>query len=125
MVAAGWIIPRVFGAQFGASTPLLRIMIWQLVGVPFLWVPGLLLALGHPRRVAALATVDALAYLALLAALVPTFHATGAAVATLLRFVVWTALAIAFARRANREMDEAWKDGAHERAGHEITATPG
>ena len=123
-VAAGWVIPRVFGPQFSESTPLLRIMVWQLVSVPFLWVSGFLLALGHPRRVALLASVDALVYLALLGALVPPFHATGAAVATLLRFVVWTALAIAFSRRANREMGEAWKDGADERAGDKLTTTP-
>jgi O-antigen/teichoic acid export membrane protein len=123
-VLAGWAVPLVFGAEFAGSVPLVRIMVWQLVAIPFMWVPGLLLAMGHARRATVLATIDAAAYLVLLAALVPPFHAVGAAVATLDRFVVWTILAIGFSRRANREMAEAWEDSAHGRPGEELQATP-
>ncbi len=52
---AGWVVPLVFGESFAGAVPLTRIMVWQLVWMPFVWVPGLLLSLGRARLVAAMA----------------------------------------------------------------------
>jgi len=102
---AGWAVPWVFGSDFGGAVPLVRIMLWQLVWTPYLWLPGLLLAMGRARLVAAVTALDALDYLLLLFLLVPPFGATGAAVATLLRFVTWTGMAAVLERRIGRELE--------------------
>jgi len=104
-LTAGWVVPWVFGAGFSGAVPLVRIMVWQLVWTPYLWLPGLLLAMGRARLVAAVNGLDALDYMLLLFLLVPAFGATGAAFATLLRFVAWTAMAVVLERRVVREME--------------------
>jgi len=104
-LTAGWVVPWVFGAGFSGAVPLVRIMVWQLVWTPYLWLPGLLLAMGRARVVAVVNGLDALDYLLLLFLLVPAFGATGAAVATLLRFVGWTGMAVVLDRRVGREME--------------------
>lgn len=105
---AGWAIPLMFGPSFTEAVPLTRIMVWQLVWVPFVWLPGLLLSLGRARTVAAIAAVDAATYLLLLLFLVPPFGAVGAAWATLLRFVGWTAMAAFAAGRVEADLERQW-----------------
>jgi len=102
---AGWAVPWVFGSDFRGAVPLVRIMLWQLVWTPYLWLPGLLLAMGRARLVAAVTGLDALNYLLLLFLLVPPLGATGAAVATLLRFLAWTGMAVVLERRVGRDME--------------------
>ena len=99
-LAAAWFIPTVFGGSFAEAVPLTQILVWQLVWLPYLWVPGLLLALGRARTVTALTAVDGVAYIALLFLLVPTFGVAGAAVATVLRFAIWVVAAAELGRRA-------------------------
>ena len=53
---------------------------------------ALLLSLGRAGAVAMFTAIDAAAYLVLLMVLIPPFGVTGAAWATLLRFVLWTGL---------------------------------
>jgi O-antigen/teichoic acid export membrane protein len=99
-IAAVWFIPRVFGPPFADAVPLTQILVWQLVWVPYLWVPGLLLALGRARTVTAVTAADGAAYLVLLLVMVPSFGVTGAAVATVLRFAIWAMVAAELGRRA-------------------------
>jgi O-antigen/teichoic acid export membrane protein len=106
-LSAGWLIPSVFGSGFAAAVPLTQIMVWQLVWVPYLWLPGLLLSLGRSRLVAAVTLVDSAGYLAALLVLVPTFGVIGAAWATLVRFVAWTLAASAIAERTRPRLTEA------------------
>jgi len=102
---AGWAVPLIFGESFAGAVPLIRIMVWQLVWMPFVWVPGLLLSLGRARLVAEMAAADAGSYLLLLLILVPPFGAVGAAWATVLRFAAWTGMAAAVARKTDRELE--------------------
>jgi O-antigen/teichoic acid export membrane protein len=99
-LGAGWFIPAVFGAPYAGSVPLTRILVLQLVWLPYLWVPGLLLALGQARTVTALTAADGICYVALLFLLVPAFGVTGAAVATVTRFAIWASVASQLGRRA-------------------------
>jgi O-antigen/teichoic acid export membrane protein len=108
VLLAGWAVPAVFGEAFANAVPMVRIMVWQLVWLPYVWLPGLLLALGRARTVAAMTAVDAAAYLVLLVGLTSAFGAVGAAWATLLRFVAWTALASVVAARVDRGLEPAW-----------------
>jgi O-antigen/teichoic acid export membrane protein len=93
VATAAWLLPLVFGRAFEAAVGLTRIMVWQLVWLPYIWLPGLLLALGRARLVAAISLIDGCAYLLLLILLTPTWAATGAACATVLRFIGWTGMA--------------------------------
>lgn len=99
-VGAGWFIPSAFGSSYAGAVPLTRILVWQLVWLPYLWVPGLLLALGRARTVTALTAADGIVYVALLILLVPAFGVTGAAIATVTRFAAWASVASAIGRRA-------------------------
>lgn len=105
VAAAGWFVPLVFGPSYAGAVSLTRILVWQLVWVPYVWLPGLLLALGRARLVALVNGLDALDYVVLLLILVPPYGAVGAAVATLLRFVLWTGLAMALERRVNPDLE--------------------
>jgi O-antigen/teichoic acid export membrane protein len=108
VVAAPWVIPLVFGPAFREAVPLVQIMVWQLIWVPYLWLPGLLLSLDRPRLVAVFNGADAAAYIVMLLVLVPPFGAMGAAWATFLRFAIWTGAARAIAKRVDAQMELAW-----------------
>lgn len=105
---AGWAIPAVFGESFAPAVPLVRIMVWQLLWIPYVWVSALLLSLGRARTVAAMSALDAAIYVALLLVLVPAFGVTGAAWATLGRFVAWTAVAATVGTRVDRGLELRW-----------------
>jgi len=83
----------IFGSQFIGSVRLTQIMIWQIIWTPLIWLPSLLLSLERPRLLATLNVFDAVGYAILLLVLVPRLSVMGAAVATLLRFVLWTLMA--------------------------------
>ena len=87
-----------FGGAAGATPRLATGLI------PYLWVPGLLLSMGKAGVVASLTGVDAVIYVAMLLVLVPTMGVTGAALATVLRFVIWAVAAAELGRRANHEL---------------------
>lgn len=107
-LAAGWAIPSVFGESFAPAVPLVRIMVWQLVWIPYIWVSALLLSLGRARTVAAMSALDAAIYVALLLVLVPAFGVTGAAWAILGRFVAWTVVAATVGTRVDRGLELRW-----------------
>ena len=108
MLLAGWLVPAVFGASYEEAVPFVRIMVWQLVWIPYVWLPGLLLSLGRAGAVATFTAIDAAGYLVLLVVLIPPFGVTGAAWATLLRFVLWTGAAAVIANRVDAELQTRW-----------------
>ena len=75
---------------------------------PYVWVSALLLSLGRARTVAAMSALDAAIYVVLLLVLVPAFGVTGAAWATLGRFVAWTAVAATVGTRVDRGLELRW-----------------
>jgi O-antigen/teichoic acid export membrane protein len=107
-LAAGWAIPAVLGESFAPAVPLVRIMVWQLLWIPYIWVSALLLSLGRARTVAAMSGLDAAIYVALLLVLVPAFGVTGAAWAILGRFVAWTLVAATVGTRVDRGLELRW-----------------
>lgn len=101
---APWAIPLAFGEPFAASVVLVQIMVWHAIWTVFIWLPGLLLSTERTRTLACLNWLDAAVCLFLLFLLIPAAGAIGASVATLLRFVVWTAMAAIVASHLNRSM---------------------
>ena len=108
VAAAPWVVPFVFGPAYRGAVPLVQIMVWQLIWVPYIWLPGLLLSLDRPKLVAAFNGADAAAYVVMLFLLVPPFGAVGAACATFLRFAVWTGAARTIAKHVDAELELAW-----------------
>jgi O-antigen/teichoic acid export membrane protein len=98
-VSADTLIPLLFGNAYTDAVPLTKILVWQAIWIPYLWLPGLLLALGRPRLVTTLAAVDAAGYVVLLLLAAPAFGVTGIAWAMVLRFAVWVAMASTIDRR--------------------------
>ncbi|MGH7463495.1 MAG: lipopolysaccharide biosynthesis protein, partial [Longimicrobiales bacterium] len=104
MVVVTWAIPFLFGQKFQASVPLAQIVVWQVIWTPMLWVPGLLLSMERARLLAGMNWLDALIYVAFLLVLVSSFGVLGAAIATLLRFIVSTLLLALAGAHANRQL---------------------
>lgn len=102
--AVPWLIPLAFGPQFAAAVPLTQILLWQVIWAPMLWVPGWLLSLERARTLAILNWVDATLYLGLLLVFVSHWGALGAAIATLLRLVLWTVMALGVFFHINRTL---------------------
>jgi O-antigen/teichoic acid export membrane protein len=101
-VTVGPIVPLLFGGAYTQAAPLAQIMVWQLVWTLVSWVPPLLLALEKNQTLTLMAWADALAYLILLSVLVPIYGSFGAAVATLIRFILWTVSCLLTVDRMNR-----------------------
>ncbi|QDS91039.1 colanic acid exporter [Rosistilla ulvae] len=91
-----------FGTGYQESGLLLQILVWQLLATCMAWVPGYLLALGMAGTQTLLVACDALIYLLLLAALIPTLGNVGAAIATTGRVVVWMTMASCVLRRLHQ-----------------------
>lgn len=105
VLLAGWLVPLVFGPAYEEAVPLIRIMVWQLVWLPYVWLPALLLSLRRSGALATFTAIDAGVYLALLLLLVPPLGVGGAAWATLMRFVVWTFAAAVIAKRLDLDLE--------------------
>lgn len=88
-----WAVPVIYGSEYTDAILMAQILVWQIVWTPLIWLPGLLLSLGKTRLLAGFNWLDAFNYLILLILLVPAFQGIGAAVATLLRFIIWTGVA--------------------------------
>jgi O-antigen/teichoic acid export membrane protein len=101
---APWVIPVLFGEPYTPAVPLTRILVWQLIWIPYLWMPALLSALGRAATLARMAALDAAVFVVALLVLVPRLGAIGAAIATVIRFAAWTCVAIWMQRRADREL---------------------
>jgi O-antigen/teichoic acid export membrane protein len=99
------ITPMAFGESFLGAIPLAQLLVWQIVWVPLVWLPGWLLALERSLLLASLNWLEAVIYLGLLFALVPTSQSLGTAVATMLRFVIWTGLASGIFVYVQRSLD--------------------
>ncbi len=88
-VAAPWLVPMAFGDAFAGSVPLVQILVWHLLWLPTLWVPGSLLVLGRAGTLTALQWIDALIFVVLLAALVVPLGPVGAACVVTFRYLAW------------------------------------
>jgi PST family polysaccharide transporter len=103
-IAAPILIPFFFSEKFFGAILLTQIMVWQVIWVPFTWLPPFLLAMERAGTVAALNYLDAMIYLILLLALVPFFGASGAAWGTLIRFVVALMIGLAVVAHVEKRM---------------------
>jgi len=91
-IVAVWAVPFAYGEEYVGAVVLLQVLVWRLVWVPLCWMPGYFLSLGRARLVAGLNWFDALVYVLLLLALVPSLGSLGAAIATTARCVLWIAV---------------------------------
>lgn len=98
-VVAELAVVPLFGEEFHASALLIQIMVWRAIWLPLSWFNSYLLSLGRARLAASLTWGDAAAFLLFLAVLVPTQEALGAAIATVLRCVLWVLIVTAVHRR--------------------------
>jgi len=105
-VAAPLLIPLLFGDAFEGAVLLFQILIWHLLWLPVVWIPGDLLVRGRAATVTGLNWIDAVFFVGLLFLLVPTFGAVGAACAGTTRYLVFIVLSVVVWRRLCRAMPE-------------------
>ncbi len=105
-VAAPMLIPLLFGDAFEGAVLLFQILIWHLLWLPVVWIPGDLLVRGRAATVTGLNWIDAVFFVGLLFGLVPTFGAVGAACAGTARYLVFIVLSVVVWRRLCRAMPE-------------------
>lgn len=100
------LIPLAFGKEFTGAVVLTQIMVWSIIWTPLIWLPGLLLSLERSGLLAGWNGLDAGSYIVLLLVLVPRFGALGAAIATLIRFILWvlTAAGVLFYLRNGSQL---------------------
>ena len=103
-LAAPTLIRIVFGAKFADSALVFQILIWQLISVPLIWLPGYLLALGYVWRQTAICVFDALIYLVLLVVMAPTLGIWGVAIASVLRVAIWIVMALGVLVYTNKNL---------------------
>ncbi len=96
---AGPLVSVVFGAEYTAALPLFYVMMLMHVWLGLIWAPGLLLTLGKARQLTAINLTSALILLSLLFILAPTWGATGATIALVANYWVWTVLVIWYISR--------------------------
>jgi O-antigen/teichoic acid export membrane protein len=106
-VAAPMLIPLLFGDAFEGAVLLFQILIWHLLWLPVVWIPGDLLVRGRAATVTGLNWLDAVFFVGLLLLLVPSFGAVGAACAGTTRYLVFIVLSVVVWRRLGRAMPEA------------------
>lgn len=104
VVVAPWVIPLIFGAEFGPSVPVFQIMIWFLVWISVVWFNGYMLSIGRIRSYVILTTLITMAYVGLLVLLIPIWGANGAALASTLRIVLTIAGSLLMARQINQRI---------------------
>ncbi len=105
-VAAPMLIPLLFGDAYEGAVLLFQILIWHLLWLPVVWIPGDLLVRGRAATVTGLNWIDAVFFVGLLFLLVPTFGAVGAACAGTARYLVFIGLSVAVWRRLCRAMPQ-------------------
>ncbi|HXF63695.1 MAG TPA: flippase [Caldilineaceae bacterium] len=92
--AAPYFVPLLLGDEYRAAILPTQIMTFQIVWTVLIWFPAWMLSLELSRTLTILNWIDACIYIALLMLLIPPFGALGAAGATVIRYVVWTAMAL-------------------------------
>ena len=102
-VAAPWIMPIVFGVEYGPSVILVQILIWQLLWLPVVWIPSDLLIAGRPGLLMTINWIGAALLIALLLVLVPMAGGAGAAISLTSYQLAFVALAVWAYRRARRD----------------------
>jgi O-antigen/teichoic acid export membrane protein len=89
---AGPVVPIVFGVEYTPALPLFYVMMLIHVWLVLIWAPGLLLTLDKARQLTTINLASALILVSLLFVLAPTWGATGATIALVANYWVWTAL---------------------------------
>jgi O-antigen/teichoic acid export membrane protein len=86
---------------------LVQILLWHLLWLPAIWIPSDLLVAGRVGTLTAMSWATSVVYVALLAILVPTAGAVGAAAATTAYYLLYLAVSVGVFRRVNRRAEPA------------------
>jgi O-antigen/teichoic acid export membrane protein len=99
-IAAPFLVPLLYGAEFADAARLLQIMSWALLILSVQWANPLFVSVGRPSWTLYMVLVQLVVKLGLLFALVPSWQHHGAAVAYMAYGLVTIPAAILLARRA-------------------------
>ena len=96
---SGTLVPLVFGKEYIAALPIFYIIMLTHIWLALIWAPGLMLTLGKARQLMSINLISAVVTIGLLFILTPIYDETGAAIALVTNYWVWSALILWYISR--------------------------
>jgi O-antigen/teichoic acid export membrane protein len=96
---SGTLVPLVFGKEYIAALPIFYIIMLTHIWLALIWAPGLMLTLGKARQLMSINLISAVVTIGLLFILTPIWGTTGAAIALVTNYWVWSALILWYISR--------------------------
>ena len=96
---AGTLVPLVFGKEYIAALPIFYIIMLTHIWLALIWAPGLMLTLGKARQLMSINLISAVVTIGSLFILTPIWGTTGAAIALVTNYWVWSALILWYISR--------------------------
>jgi PST family polysaccharide transporter len=96
---SGTLVPLAFGKEYIAALPIFYIIMLMHIWLTLIWAPGLMLTLGKARQLMSINLISAVVMIVSLFVLAPVWGTTGAAIALVTNYWVWSALILWYISR--------------------------
>ena len=96
---SGTLVPLAFGKEYIAALPIFYIVMLMHIWLTLIWAPGLMLTLGKARQLMSINLISAVVMIVSLFVLAPVWGTTGAAIALVTNYWVWSALILWYISR--------------------------
>ena len=96
---SGTLVPLAFGKEYIAALPIFHIIMLMHIWLALIWAPGLMLTLGKARQLMSINLISAVVMIVSLFVLAPVWGTTGAAIALVTNYWVWSALILWYISR--------------------------
>jgi len=99
LAISGTLVPLIFGKEYIAALPIFYIIMLMHIWLVLIWAPGLMLTLGKARQLMSINLLSAVIMIGSLFILAPVWGITGAAIALVTNYWVWSALILWYISR--------------------------
>lgn len=96
---SGTLVPLVFGKQYIPALPIFYVIMLMHIWLVLIWAPGLMLTLGKARQLMSINLTSAVVMIGSLFILIPIWGTTGAAIALVTNYWVWSGLILWYISR--------------------------
>ena len=96
---SGTLVPLIFGQEYIPALPIFYVIMFMHVWLVLIWAPGLMLTLGKARQLMSINLTSAAVMIVSLFVLTPNWGTTGAAIALVTNYWVWSGLILWYISR--------------------------
>ncbi len=96
---SGTLVPLIFGQEYIPALPIFYVIMFMHIWLVLIWAPGLMLTLGKARQLMSINLTSAAVMIVSLFVLTPTWGTTGAAIALVTNYWVWSGLILWYISR--------------------------